>query len=115
MKRSVIVRLNDMLAMIDAVAEMTDGTDLARYRSDLMLRLAVERSVEIISEASRHIPENQKARFPETPWPEIAAIGNKLRHEYQRVDDAILWSVTQRALPELRLVVTTLIREGETN
>lgn len=115
MKRSVIVRLKDMLAMIDAVAEMTDGTDLPRYRSDLMLRLAVERSVEIISEASRHIPDDQKMRFPETPWPEIAAIGNKLRHEYHRVDDAILWGIARRALPDLRLVVTTLIGEGEAN
>lgn len=96
MKRPAIARLRDMLGAIDAAAEMRDGVDLATYRSDIKLRLAVERCVEIVSEASRHVPDDAKARFPEAPWPEIAAIGNKLRHEYNRIDDAILWSVATR-------------------
>lgn len=113
MKRSAIARLKDMLRAIDAAAEMCDGVDFATYRSDIKLRFAVERCVEIVSEASRHVPEEAKARFPETPWPEIAAIGNKLRHEYNRLDDAIVWSVVRRGLPELRPVIAALIAQAE--
>src|SRR5258707_1250650 len=86
-----LVRLRDMLESIDAVAEMTTAVDFAGYGRDLKLRRAIERCIEIVSEASRHIPPDLKDRFPEQPWPEIAAIGNLLRHDYQRVDDLIIW------------------------
>lgn len=100
--------------MIDTVAEMIEGRDFAAYRADIQLRLAVERCVEIVSEASRHVPETDKARFPDVPWPEIAAIGNKLRHEYNRVDDVILWRVASIALPALHPVISVLLIDALT-
>jgi uncharacterized protein with HEPN domain len=35
----------------------------------------VERGVEIISEASRYLRDELKARYPEIPWPKRAGIG----------------------------------------
>jgi len=69
-----------MLENIDAVAEMMGGVDLADCRRDFELRRAVERCVEIISEATRKIPDDLKVAFPDRLRPEIAAIGNPLRH-----------------------------------
>lgn len=112
MKPAALVRLHDMLAAIDAATEMTDGIGLGAYRSDLKLRFAVERAVEIVSEASRHVPEASKASFPDVPWAEIAAIGNRLRHEYKRVDEAIMWKIATRSLPELRPVIVELLRRA---
>jgi uncharacterized protein with HEPN domain len=66
-KRSELVRLRDILENIDAVAEMMIDVDLAMYRRDLKLRRAVERCVEIISEASRRIPDALKAEFSDQP------------------------------------------------
>lgn len=113
MKRTAVARLIDIREMIDAVAEMIEGVDFGTYRTDLKLRLAVERCVEIISEASRHISEADKTAFPEVPWPEIAAIGNKLRHEYNRVDDLIVWQVAAKALPGLRPVIISLLTRND--
>ena len=112
MKRSAVARLQDMLAMIDAAAELIEGSDFAAYRSDLKLRLAIERCIEIVSEASRHVPAEPKARFADIPWPEIAAIGNKLRHEYNRVDDVILWRVASISLPSLRPVIAPILADA---
>jgi uncharacterized protein with HEPN domain len=98
-----------MLENIDAVAEMVAGVDFGQYQQNLMLRRAVERCVEIVSEASRGIPESMTAAFPDLPWPEIASIGNLLRHHYERIDDLIMWKIATRSLPELREVVVTLI------
>jgi hypothetical protein len=53
---------------------MMAGVDFAGYCCDFKLRRAVERCVEIVSEASRGIPEGLKHEFAEQPWPEIAAI-----------------------------------------
>ena len=45
------------------------------------------RALEIISEASRHVPAEAKARLTNIPWRNIAAIGNKLRQEYDITDE----------------------------
>lgn len=66
-KRPQLVRLRDILDNIDAVIEMMEGVDLPSYRTDFKLKRAVERCVEIISEASRAIPSDLKAEFPEQP------------------------------------------------
>jgi uncharacterized protein with HEPN domain len=104
-KRSHLVALRDILETIDAVADMIAGVRLESYRHDFKLRRAAERCIEIISEASRKIPEDMKARFPDQPWPEISAMGNLLRHEYGRIDDLIIWKIATRSLPELRAAI----------
>lgn len=113
MKRDHLVRLHDMLDNIDAVGEMIGRMDFAAFRSDLRTSRAVERCIEIISEASRRVSDEAKALHAEIPWPEIAAIGNLMRHEYQRVDPYLIWKIATRSLPELRAAVTDLIARGE--
>ena len=68
----------------------------------------VERCIEIVSEATRHIPDNLKSRYPEIPWHQIAGIGNVLRHDYDLVDDRIIWEVATVYFPRLRAVVIEL-------
>jgi uncharacterized protein with HEPN domain len=109
-KRSQVARLRDMLDQIDAVAEMIEGADFAAYRRDVKLRRATERCVEIISEASRHLPPELTGHHGDQPWPEIAAIGNLLRHDYQRVDDLIMWKIASRSLPELRPAIVEMLK-----
>jgi uncharacterized protein with HEPN domain len=107
--RSQLVRLRDILGNIDAVAEMIEDVDLGAYRRDLKLCRAVERCVEIISEASRHIPVQMKMDHSEQPWDEIAAIGNLLRHHYERIDDLIMWKIATQSLPKLRPTILAMI------
>lgn len=109
MKRPHLQRLRDILDTIDAVADMIDGLDFGAYRAEFRTRRAVERCLEIISEASRHIPSNEKDRFPEVPWSSIAGVGNILRHEYQLVADEVIWRTATRSLPELRQVIGAMI------
>jgi len=52
-------------------------------------------------------------RFPDVPWPEIAGIGNILRHEYHRVEPAIVWNITQTHLPSLARAVREMLAVGE--
>jgi uncharacterized protein with HEPN domain len=92
---------------------MVAGVDFSNYRHDYKLRRAVERCVEIVSEASRGTPNELKAEFAKQPWPEIAAIGNLLRHGYDRVDDLIMWKIATRSLPELRPTIVAAIKRAE--
>ncbi len=67
---------------------------------------------EIISEASRHVPESLQERFPDIPWAAIRAVGNKLRHEYPIVDDYVIWRAATKNLPALQRVVSALLEQA---
>jgi uncharacterized protein with HEPN domain len=77
------------------------------------MQRAVERGLEIISEASRHIPPDLKASAPDIPWRQISAIGNLLRHEYQRADITATWNIIAEHLPPLAAAIKRLITESE--
>ena len=109
--KTVLTRLHDMRDAINGISETLAGVEFDAYKNAWSTRRATERGIEIISEASRHIPPEMKAKFPEIPWQEIAAIGNLLRHEYAKVDDRIIWNVAQRHLVELEKAVAAMIRE----
>ena len=79
----------------------TLAADVTRYR-------AIERWLEIISEASRHIGEDLKALEPAIEWKQIANIGNVLRHGYQSIDHRVLWNIIQGDLPALSTAVERL-------
>ncbi|MBI1868737.1 MAG: DUF86 domain-containing protein [Methylocystis sp.] len=97
-----IVEILDEIAWI---AEVTAGKSLADFKADRAARYIVERSIEIISEASRRIPAELKALRPEIDWRGIGDIGNALRHEYHATSAKIVWEVTQNDLPPLKAAV----------
>jgi uncharacterized protein with HEPN domain len=108
MKRPILLRLHDMLEAIETADEIIGTTTFAQFDRDRVKRFAVERCIEIVSEASRHIPETAKQDFPEIPWREIAAVGNLLRHDYRRIDNRILWRIATQSLAELKPVLIQL-------
>ena len=68
-----------------------ENVALESFAGDRRKRWQIERGLEIVSEASRHLPENMKARRPEIPWRKVTGIGNVLRPEYTRVAADVLW------------------------
>ena len=61
-----------MLDGIRWIERMTAGKSFGDFRTDRPLRDAVERNLERISEASRHLPDAIKGARPEIPWRQIA-------------------------------------------
>lgn len=107
--RNVRARLDDMRDAIDDVRRIVDAFDLAAYRDSWLARRAAEPGIEIISEASRHLPASRKELAPEVPWPKVAAMGNRLRHEDQRVDDQLVWNLVRTELPAMAVAVERMI------
>jgi uncharacterized protein with HEPN domain len=100
--KSPAQRLRDIVDNIDAIATFTAGFDLAAFTADRKTVYAVVRALEIVSEASRRLPAEFKDRFPEIDWSAIAAAGNVYRHEYETVDEALVWHTACHDLGILR-------------
>jgi uncharacterized protein with HEPN domain len=106
-------RLRDILDNIEATRTFTSGLEFAGFREDRKTVYAVTRALEIISESTRRLPDEIKDRHPEIDWPAIAAAGNVYRHEYEMVDEALIWHTIQRGLDALRsMAAAELEREG---
>jgi uncharacterized protein with HEPN domain len=101
---SPVARLIDITDAIELIRSEMEGVTLEAFEIDRRKRWLVERGIEIISEASRRLPADMKARHPDIPWPKVAGIGNVLRHEYQDVAPDVLWHVVQDNLPPLEAV-----------
>jgi uncharacterized protein with HEPN domain len=97
--------LRDILYHIDLATEFAGGLDREIFAADLRTVYAVTRCLEIISEASRRLPEGLKARHPSIAWKQMAAAGNVYRHNYEDVAAHFVWETVQQALPPLRAVV----------
>lgn len=93
---SPIARLTDIIEAIGLVQAELVGTTLVAFE--------LERGVEIISEASRRLSSEMKARHPAIPWRKVAGIGNILRHEYQDVAHDVLWHMVHNNLPPLEKI-----------
>jgi uncharacterized protein with HEPN domain len=89
------------------------GVTLAAFAADKRRRWLVERGIEIISEASRRLPDEMKLSHPEIPWPKVAGIGNVLRHEYGDVAYDVLWHVMREDLSPLYNACREELQTGE--
>jgi len=99
-------RLRDILDNIALSELFLRGISSAEeFSTDTKTVYSVERALLIISEAIRRLPEEVTGRHPEIDWKAAAGIGNKIRHDYDTVDPAILWNTVQKAFPRLRQVV----------
>lgn len=104
-----VSRLDDILAAIEDIEGFTAGKSFDDYMAEPMMRRAVERSVEIVSEASRHLLDDLKSLHPQIPWRSIGGVGNVLRHAYKVVDDAEMWDVIARDLAPLKAAIERML------
>jgi uncharacterized protein with HEPN domain len=111
---SPVPRLADIIEAVELIRSEMAGVTLEAFEPDKRKRWLVERGIEIISEASRHLSDELKARHPEIPWPKVAGIGNVLRHDYEHVAHDVLWRVVRDDLPSLEKVCREELASGIT-
>ena len=101
-KRKVRPILAEIREAIEGIETHTAGKSSADFQRDWLLRLAVQRALEIISEACRHIPDELLLDAPDVPWKKIRGIGNVLRHEYYKIADDVIWEVVAENIGPLK-------------
>ena len=89
-----IARLEHIIDSIEKIEITMQGVSLDEFIENWEKRLLVERLLEIIGEASKHISD--EVLYDEensTPWKKIISTRNFLSHEYFRIDYDLVYKI----------------------
>lgn len=110
MPRDARAYLSDMIEACDAITLAVRGLDLAAYQANRLVRSSVEREFIIIGEAAAALARVAPELFESiTKARRIVDFRNQLTHEYPSVDDAVVWAIVERDVPQLRHECAALI------
>ena len=114
MSTLVLPYLRHILTEIQFLIDFSAGIENEVFLQDEVLRRAFVRSLEIIGEAARHVPDEFRRSHDEVSWTNMVGMRDRLIHGYFGVDYEIVWDVITNIIPGLRDDIERLIR-GETN
>lgn len=72
---------------------------------------AAIRQLEIIGEATKHLSDEMRARYPDVPWKRIAGLRDVLIHDYMGVDLNAVWAILHKEIPTLKQRIETIQKE----
>ena len=110
-KRDYRNYFQDIVDSIDDIKSFVGSMTFEDFAADRKTINAVIRSIEVIGEATKRIPEPIKNKYPAIPWRKMAAMRDKLIHEYAGVDTGILWKTMKEDIPPLKPMVQSVLKE----
>ena len=113
MKRTVRDFILDMRAAIGEVEEFTTSMTFEEFASDRKTINAVLRSLEVLGEAARKIPDEMTNRHPEIPWKLVIGMRDRLIHGYHGVILSIVWKTIREDVPPLKPLLERMLLETE--
>jgi uncharacterized protein with HEPN domain len=100
-KRDYRLFINDMYDCACKILDYVKGLSFEEFIKNEMLIDAVIRNLEIIGEASKHLPVGLRRKYPQIEWRKIGDLRNIVIHEYFAIDYDILWDIVQNKVPTL--------------
>ena len=114
MRRDARAYLQDVVEACDAIVSALSGVEFDEYLVTRLLRSAVEREFTITGEAMSRLSHLDPQLFARiSNGRRIVDFRNQLAHEYQRVDDRIVWLIARDDAPVLRAECEALLAEVE--
>jgi uncharacterized protein with HEPN domain len=100
-----------ILAETAYILESSQGLDKATFLRDETLKRAYVRSIEVVGEAIKQIPDTLRQKYPAIEWRAIAGMRDRLIHGYFGVDYDIVWDVIINKIPALDTEIKHIIAQ----
>ena len=105
--------LQDIIEAITDIEDFVANMTYEEFIKDKKTLNAVIRSIEIIGEASKQLPNTLKAKYAELPWKEITGMRDKLIHAYFGMDTETIWETIKHNIPGLKGSIQKIKKDQE--
>ena len=109
MPTSPIEYLRHILDETEFLIEQTTGISADTFLQSTVLKRAFVRSLEVIGEATKHVPSDFRRKYPDVDWREMAGLRDRLIHGYVSIDHQIVWNVVTNDIPTLLRQIRQII------
>lgn len=104
--------LRHMLDEADYLIAHSRGLTFEAFVDDETLRRAFVRSLEILGEATKKLPDDLRSRHPEVDWSGMARMRDRLIHGYFGIDNNLVWIAVRERVPEIRKQIVAILAEA---
>ncbi|PIR17898.1 MAG: hypothetical protein COV46_02235 [Deltaproteobacteria bacterium CG11_big_fil_rev_8_21_14_0_20_49_13] len=109
MKKEYGDYIQDILDSINDAVSFTSGMTFDSFSNDKKTANAVIRSIEVMGEAAKNVPETLRKKYPTVPWKQMAGMRDKLIHEYSGVDLETVWKTATEDLPSIKPIILNVL------
>ena len=102
--------LRHILVEAEYLIDRSADLSFEAFVADETLRRAFVRSLEIIGEAAKKVPDDFRSTHPTVEWSAMAGMRDRLIHDYFSVDFELVWDVVQTRVPELRNQLASILK-----
>ena len=110
MSKSPEEYLNHILDELNYLLDSSKSVSQEQFMHDMTLQRAFSRSLEIIGEAAKNLPQDFTDNHKKVEWKSIAGLRDRLIHHYFGVDYEIVWDVIRNEVPKLKLQIASLLK-----
>ncbi len=98
---------------VNDIENFIDKMSFEQFINDRKTMNAVVRSIEVIGEASKNVPQSIKEKYKTLPWRQMAGMRDKLIHAYFGVDRDTLWKAATKDIPPLKKTIEKVLNQLE--
>jgi uncharacterized protein with HEPN domain len=99
--RAYSIYVGHISESIEQAQQFLGDMRFEEFATDERTNYATVRALEIIGEATKRLPPEVRTLDADIPWSDMARMRDRIIHQYDDVDLAVVWDTVQRDLPPL--------------
>lgn len=103
-----LVYVEHIQSSVNRIQSYISGLNLDSFLENHMVQDAIVRQLEVIGEATKKISQDFRDQHQDIPWKDMAAMRDKLIHDYIEVDFKMVWNTATIDIPELERLLEAL-------